>query len=120
MSKTILVVDDVDTEALLVESILKSRNYNLLRARDGNEAYAMAKEHKPDLVLMDVVMPHCNGFQSCRRMHKDAETTNIPVIMVTSKDQDTDRVWAQKQGARAFLTKPVTPEALLGTIDEYL
>jgi twitching motility two-component system response regulator PilH len=80
----------------------------------------LAKSAKPDLVLMDVVMPELNGFQATRKLSQDPETKNIPVIMVTTKDQETDRVWGQRQGARGFMVKPVDEVDLLTEIQKFL
>ncbi|WP_050395013.1 response regulator, partial [Pseudomonas aeruginosa] len=80
----------------------------------------LARQEKPDVVLMDIVMPGLNGFQATRQLTKDAETSAIPVIIVTTKDQETDKVWGKRQGARDYLTKPVDEETLLKTINAVL
>uniref|UniRef100_UPI00106DC895 response regulator n=1 Tax=Pseudomonas aeruginosa TaxID=287 RepID=UPI00106DC895 len=89
-------------------------------AKNGGDGVALARQEKPDVVLMDIVMPGLNGFQATRQLTKDAETSAIPVIIVTTKDQETDKVWGKRQGARDYLTKPVDEETLLKTINAVL
>jgi len=116
--KTVLVVDDSPTERFYLIDILKRNGFRTEMAESGEEGIAKAKELKPDLVLMDVVMPGLNGFQATRILSKDAETSQIPVIMCTTKSQETDKVWGMRQGASAYLVKPIAPEDLLGKIKE--
>ena len=112
----ILVVDDSPTERHFLGGILTNRGYQVVMAENGEEAIAMAKQEKPDLILMDVVMPGLNGFQVTRAITKDDETRHIPVIMCTTKGQETDKIWAMRQGARDYVTKPVTQDVLLKKI----
>ncbi|MNJ65624.1 Response regulator PleD [compost metagenome] len=92
----------------------------MLKASNGADGVALARQDKPDAVLMDIVMPGMNGFQATRQLSKDPETSAIPVIVVTTKDQETDRIWATRQGARDFLTKPVEEDALIAKLKEVL
>jgi twitching motility two-component system response regulator PilH len=92
----------------------------VLKAENGADGVALARQEKPDVVLMDIVMPGLNGFQATRQLSKDPETSAIPVIIVTTKDQETDKVWGKRQGARDYLTKPVDEETLLKTINAVL
>jgi twitching motility two-component system response regulator PilH len=92
----------------------------VLLADNGEMGISQARNNKPDLVLMDVVMPGLNGFQATRLLSRDPETANIPIVMVTTKDQDTDKTWALRQGARDYLVKPVTKEELLSKISDAL
>lgn len=108
----ILIVDDSPTEIHVVRSILEKLGHAVDTAPDGEAGVSKAKEMKPDLILMDVVMPGMNGFQATRKISKDPETSSIPVIMVTSKDQETDRVWGLRQGAVDYITKPVSETEL--------
>ena len=110
---TILVVDDSPTEQHVLKSILDKAGFQVETASDGQEGIEQAKRIKPDLILMDVVMPVLNGFQATRKLNDDAETANIPVIMVTTKDQETDKRWGLRQGADDYLVKPVSAEDLL-------
>ncbi len=114
--RTILVIDDSPTELHILKTILESAGYSVILADRGETGVEQAKSEKPDLVLMDVVMPGLNGFQATRQLSRDPETADIPVIMVTTKDQDTDKTWALRQGAREYIVKPVEKEDLLSKI----
>ena len=116
----ILIVDDSATETKRFIQVLGKNNHEVITADCGEAGVEMAKEHLPDLVLMDVVMPGLNGFQATRQLSKHDNTKNIPVIMITTKDQETDKVWAKRQGARAYLTKPVSETLLEETIREIM
>ena len=116
----ILIVDDSPTEAHILKGMLEKNGFEIETAENGTEGIERAKELKPDLILMDVVMPGLNGFQATRQLTKNAETANIPVIIVTTKDQETDRVWGLRQGAKDFLTKPVSEKILMEKINTIL
>lgn len=118
--KTILVVDDSAVERLYLAELLYSQGYTVLEASNGDDAYEIAKIHRPDLVLMDVVMPGTNGFQATRQFSRDADLTNIPIIMSTSKENETDKVWAARQGAKGYLIKPIQRVQLFALILELL
>jgi twitching motility two-component system response regulator PilH len=109
----ILIVDDSPTEVHVMKSALEKHGYRIECASDGAEAIVKAKSLKPDLIFMDVVMPGINGFQATRKLAADPETKSIPVIMVTSKDQETDRIWGMRQGAIDYLVKPVSASELV-------
>lgn len=113
MANKILVIDDSMTDFLYVKGILLKGGYEVSHALSGKEGLEEAKTFKPDCILMDVVMPEMNGFQATRAMSRQAETANIPVIMLSSKSQKTDFVWAQRQGAKDYLVKPADPKKLL-------
>ena len=89
-------------------------------AKNGQEALDRIPEAAPDIVLMDIVMPGQNGFQTTRQLSRDPQTQHIPIVMVTTKDQETDRVWAKRQGAREYLVKPVSQEELLKSVESLL
>jgi len=116
----ILIVDDSPTEIHVLSSILDKIGHSVLTAENGEDGIAKAKESKPDLILIDVVMPGMNGFQATRQLTKDAQTADIPVIIVTTKDQETDRVWGLRQGAKDYLTKPVEEAVLVEKINALL
>ena len=116
----ILIVDDSPTEMYRLTEWLEKHGHQVLKASNGADGVALARQEKPDAVLMDIVMPGMNGFQATRQLSKDSETSAIPVIVVTTKDQETDRIWATRQGARDFLTKPVEEGALLAKLKEVL
>ncbi len=112
----ILIVDDSPTEMHVLKSMLEKNGYQTLTATSGEEGVEVAKSEKPDLVLMDVVMPGLNGFQATRQLTKNADTSTIPVIICTTKDQETDRVWGMRQGATDYIAKPVAESDLIGKI----
>ena len=116
----ILVVDDSPTELHVLQAILEKNGHEVLVADSGEAGIAKAKETMPDLVLMDVVMPGMNGFQATRQLSKQSETANIPVIIVTTKDQETDKVWAKRQGAKDYLVKPVHEKGLIEHVNMIL
>jgi len=116
----ILVVDDSPTQAMNLCKTLEKHGFDVETAEDGQSGIELAKQVKPDLVLMDVVMPGLNGFQATRKLTRDSETSHIPVVLVTTKDQQTDRVWGQRQGAKDYLVKPVEERALLNTVERCL
>lgn len=112
----ILIVDDSPTEMQKLVLILEKHGHQVLKADNGADGVALAKQEQPDAVVMDIVMPGLNGFQATRQLTKISETAHIPVIIVTSKDQETDRVWGQRQGAKAYLTKPIAEQTLIKTL----
>lgn len=109
----VLIVDDSPTDVHVMQRALEQGGYRTASAADGSEAIRKARELHPDLILMDIVMPGLNGFQATRQLAADPETRTIPVIMVTSKSQESDRVWGLRQGAVDYLVKPVTSDQLL-------
>jgi len=108
----ILIVDDSPSQLLGIQRIVEKLGHEILTATDGAAGVETAKAELPDLVLMDVVMPNLNGFQATRTLARDASTKHIPVILVTTKDQDTDRMWGMRQGAKAYITKPFSEDEL--------
>lgn len=116
----ILLVDDSKTELHFLSELLTKRGYIVRTAEGGEEAMRRLEEDKPDLILMDVVMPNLNGFQATRTLAKDPKTSHIPIILVTTKDQETDRVWGMRQGAKTYVTKPVDEDELVKAINEYM
>ncbi|MES9870820.1 MAG: response regulator [Sedimenticola sp.] len=113
---TVLIVDDSPTETHVIKNIVEGGGFNAITAPDGESGIAEARQSKPDVILMDVVMPGLNGFQATRQLTKDPETADIPVIMVTTKDQETDRAWGLRQGAKEYVVKPITSAELLAKI----
>ena len=114
--KKIMVVDDSPTERAFMEGLLKKRGYEVLLVDSGEHAIERAKSEKPDLILMDVVMPGLNGFQATRAISRDAATKHIPIVLCTSKSQETDKIWGMRQGARDYVVKPVDKNELLAKI----
>ena len=116
----IMIVDDSPTDTHLLKKILEKNGFTTLTAADASKGIEVAKREQPDLILMDVVMPGLNGFQATRELSSDPETSSIPVIIVTRKDQQVDRVWGMRQGASSYITKPVKEDTLLELISETL
>ncbi len=116
----ILVVDDSPTETHIISTVLKKQGHHISVAVNGNDGVEKAKKIIPDLILMDVVMPELNGFQATRQLTKEPSTANIPVIMVTTKDQKTDRMWAERQGAKGYITKPFVDDDLIQEVNRLL
>lgn len=112
----ILVVDDSKTELMVLSDLLGKNGYSVRTAENAEEAFRRLSEEKPELILMDVVMPGQNGFQLTRAIARDPQYSSIPIIMCTSKNQETDRVWGMRQGARDYVTKPVNAEELISKI----
>lgn len=116
----ILIVDDSPSQLLILKRIVETMGHTVVTAEDGAKGVEAAKRELPDLILMDVVMPNLNGFQATRTISREKSTSHIPVILVTTKDQETDRVWGLRQGAKSFITKPVNDAALASEINKYL
>lgn len=112
----VLIVDDSPTERYFLTDILVKKGYSVSTAESGEEALQKIKADKPELILMDVVMPGQNGFQVTRSIARDPETQHVPIIICTSKGQETDRIWGLRQGARDYIVKPVDPAELLAKI----
>lgn len=116
----ILVVDDSPTDMMVISNSLRANGYEVITARDGDEAMRRLDSDQPDLVLLDVVMPGKNGFQLCRQIRNDARYNGLPVILLTSKNQEADKFWGMKQGATAYMTKPFAPDTLLATVRQHV
>ncbi|HAK53199.1 MAG TPA: two-component system response regulator [Gammaproteobacteria bacterium] len=119
MSK-IIVVDDSKTEIFQFREMLEKLGYEVITAENGRDGVDLAKKEQPDVVLMDIVMPDMNGFQATRQITQGAETKHIPVIIVSSKDQETDKVWGERQGAKGYLTKPVNSQQRSSVMESFL
>ena len=115
----ILLVDDSKTELHYLSDVLARRGYQVRTAENGVDAMRRLDEDKPDLILMDVVMPGQNGFQLTRSITRDARFASVPVIMCTSKNQETDKVWGMRQGARDYIVKPVDADELVAKIKTF-
>ena len=117
--KHILVVDDSPTDRQYLSDILTKSGYKVSTAESAEDALAKVKQAPPDLVLMDVVMPGQNGYQATRTLTKDEATKHIPVIICTTKGQETDKLWGMRQGARDYIVKPVDPTELMAKIHAF-
>ncbi|QHS09498.1 PleD family two-component system response regulator [Sinimarinibacterium sp. NLF-5-8] len=116
----ILIVDDSPTDVQNLRNLLQKAGHSVSDVSSGEEAISRVRSEKPDAVIMDVVMPGVNGFQATRTLSKDAATAHIPIVVVSSKSQETDRVWALRQGAREYLVKPVKEADLLAKVNAVL
>jgi len=116
----VLIVDDSPTEVRAYQQMLEKHGHEVESATDGETSIRKAREVKPDLILMDVVMPGMNGFQATRSLAKDPDTADIPIVIITNKDQETDKVWGMRQGARDYLVKPVKENDLIRRITDVL
>ena len=113
---TVLIIDDSPTELHLFQSMLEKAGFDTLVADSGEDGIRKATTAHPDCILMDVVMPGMNGFQATRKLTRDPATSDIPVIMITSKDQETDKIWGMRQGAVEYLVKPIADAELVAKI----
>jgi len=116
----ILIVDDSPSQLMGICRIVEKLGHEALTAEDGAAGVEAAKRELPDLILMDVVMPNLNGFQATRSISREATTKHIPIVLVTTKDQETDRMWGMRQGAKAYLTKPFSESDLSTLINDLM
>lgn len=112
----VLIVDDSRVYRFSLRRLMKDWGHEVLIAKNGEQAIQVAREEKPELILMDIVMPGMNGYQAKRKLARDESTSHIPVIFVSTRDEETDKVWGLRQGAYAYVTKPVQPEVLQSAI----
>ena len=116
----VLIVDDSPSQLMGMKKIMEKLGHEVISAEDGAQGVEVAKRELADLILMDVVMPNLNGFQATRSISKEPATAHIPIVLVTTKDQVTDKVWGLRQGAKAYLTKPVNEAALISLVRDLL
>lgn len=116
----VLIIDDSPTEVHVFRKMLQKNGFDISVATNAEEGISMAKSIRPDLILMDVVMPGKNGFQATRELSKDPSTARIPVIIITTKDQETDRIWGMRQGAKDYIVKPANESELISRIQAAL
>ncbi|MEW5857485.1 MAG: response regulator [Cyanobacteriota bacterium] len=117
---TALIVEDTLTERETFASCLRRGGLNVLTANTGEEALEKISSHKPDVIVLDVVLPGRSGFELCRELKADAETSKIPIVMCSTKSTDMDKFWGMKQGADAYIPKPVDQEELLRTVNQLI
>lgn len=118
--ETILVIDDSPTETAFVRAMLEKEDYRVIWAEDAKKGIDAALAEKPDLILMDVVMPGMNGFQATRQLRRYEQTRDTPIVMLTTKDQETDKIWALRNGANEYMNKPPKHDELMGVIRRFL
>jgi twitching motility two-component system response regulator PilH len=117
---TVLVVEDSITQRKMISELLKKKGLQVSEASNGSEALQKVQTDRPDLVLMDIVMPEMNGYELCRRIKSNPQTQKLPVVMCSAKSEEFDRYWGMKQGADAYISKPFHPAELLGTVKQLL
>ena len=118
--QTILVVDDSPTALQLISEPLTANGYQVITASDGEEALMRARQEMPNLIVLDIILPKLNGFQVCRQLKTDPATEGLKILLLSSKNQDSDKFWGEKQGADAYVTKPFEDEELLAGIRQLL
>ena len=118
--KTVLVIDDLQAELRLMQDYLQNGGYSVIASSNGLEAIEEAVKQKPDAIVTDLVMPEISGLELCRKLKKNAETADIPIIACTTKDRKVDQSWAKKQGVAIYLVKPCTQEQLIKAVDSVL
>ncbi len=116
----ILIVDDSPTETYVLRNFFEKQGYEVSEACNGKEGIAVAEVQQPDLIIMDIVMPEVNGFQATRQLSNNEKTCNIPIIVYSSKNLATDRLWALRQGAKEYIVKPIVAKELLAIVEKYL
>lgn len=114
----VLIVDDSPAQVFSLKKLIENWGHEALTAENGAQALQIARQEQPNVILMDIVMPGMSGFQATRKLSKDKTTHNIPVIFVSKKDDETDLIWGMRQGATAFITKPVDPQELFAAISK--
>jgi len=117
---SILIIDDSPTDVRVFTTLLERAGHQIAAVNTAEEGIERVRADLPDLVIMDVIMPGMNGFQATRTLTRDPATANVPIVMITTKSMETDRVWGLRQGARAFITKPVNEKELLACINDLL
>jgi twitching motility two-component system response regulator PilH len=120
MNETIMVVDDSPTDLKVITKALQSKGFRVVTAVDGEEAIEAAVRERPQLIVLDIILPKKNGFQVCRQLKTTPDTQGIKIVLISSKSQDADRFWGLKQGADAYLTKPFEEEELLKAVTSAL
>jgi two-component system, chemotaxis family, response regulator PixH len=120
VTSTALVVEDSLTDMQVLIHYLQQSEIHVLIAQSGEEAIAAIGRQKPDVIVLDIVLPGCSGFEVCRRLKGEADTRDIPIVLCSTKGGEMDRFWGMKQGADAYLSKPVNPEELIRTINKLL
>jgi twitching motility two-component system response regulator PilH len=117
---TVLVVEDSVTQREMIRDLLNGSGLTVTVASDGVEALEQIQGNRPDLVVLDIVMPRMNGYEVCRRLKSDPSTQDVPVVMCSSKGEEFDRYWGMRQGADAYIAKPFQPTELVGTVKQLL
>ena len=117
--KTILLVEDTMTEAVIIKNALSSAGFQIIQVGSSEEAKTTLASTKPDLIVTDVVLPGESGFELCRSLKEAPETENIPIVVCSTKDSDMDKFWGMKQGASAYITKPISQDELVQAVKQF-
>lgn len=117
---TVLVVEDSRTDLHIISRCLQQGGLDILTAQSGEEALSKVSNHKPDLIVLDIVLPGCSGFQVCRELKEAAETSKIPIILCSTKSGQMDKFWGMKQGADAYLAKPIDQEEFVHIVKQLI
>jgi twitching motility two-component system response regulator PilH len=117
---TVLVVEDSSAQREMIANLLRQLGLKTIEAKDGTEAIAQLEKHRPDLVILDIIIPTPNGYEVCRHIKSDPKTQHIPVIMCSAKGEEFDRYWGMKVGADAYIAKPFRPKELIETVKQLL
>lgn len=120
MTGTALVVEDSLTDMQILIGCLQQSGITVLAAQSGEEAFLAVARQKPDVIILDVVLPGCSGFEVCRELKSNDETSNIPIVICSTKGGDMDKFWGMKQGADAYLTKPIDQEEFVRTVRQLI
>lgn len=116
----ILIADDSPTEIFMLKKILEKHQHKIIIAEDGQQAIDLTLNQKPDLIVMDVIMPNLNGFEATRLLSKNPNTCDIPIVIVSTKNQESDKVWGLRQGAKGYLGKPINEASLITEVNKLL
>ncbi len=119
MSK-VLVVEDSPPQREMISSLLKDSGLSVTSAGDGIEALEQIQQDRPDIVVLDIVMPRMNGYELCRRLKDNPKTKELPIVMCSTKGEEFDRYWGMRQGANAYIAKPFQPQELVSTVRKLL
>lgn len=118
-NQTVMIVDDAEADRIHLEQIVRDHGFSVVSARSGREAIEKVRDRRPDLIFLDILMPDMDGFETCRTLNDDAGLSGIPVVMVSSKSNKADRVWAMEQGASGYVTKPYTQADIDGMLGRF-
>lgn len=118
-NNTVMIVDDAESDRIHLEQIVREKGFSVVSAKSGKEAIEKVRDQRPNMIFLDILMPDMDGFETCRTLHDEEGLSGIPVVMVSSKSNKADRVWAMEQGASGYLTKPYTSADIDGMLGRF-